>query len=347
MNGSPAAISRADAALRVHAEAVTTAAALQALAPEWQALAAACAATPFQSPQWLLPWWQHVGRGELASVAVRSAAGGELVGLAPLYLFEGDGSGLRKLFPIGIATTDVLDVLVRPGWQAAVLATVWDQLQAWAGLWDVLEFPQLRPGAALLGLQAPAGWRIERVPGEPNPVLSGPVSRSMAQNLRTARTRAARTGRLEFARVEAGGLDGFLDRLVHLHGRRWSERGEAGVLDAPPVQAWHRAAMPQLQQAGLLRAWELRLDGTCLAAMYALADAPGAGHRRAYYYIGGFDPAHAALSPGTLLIGHAIEAARAEGLSAFDFLRGAEPYKYRWGAVDQPMLTLRLRREGD
>ena len=31
-----------------------------------------------------------------------------------------------------------------------------------------------------------------------------------------------------------------------------------------------------------------------------------------------------------------------EGCAAFDFLRGAEEYKYRWGAVDQPMFALRL-----
>jgi CelD/BcsL family acetyltransferase involved in cellulose biosynthesis len=40
-----------------------------------------------------------------------------------------------------------------------------------------------------------------------------------------------------------------------------------------------------------------------------------------------------------------VEQALAEGALAFDFLRGAESYKYRWGAEDQPMATLRLWHE--
>jgi CelD/BcsL family acetyltransferase involved in cellulose biosynthesis len=61
-------------------------------------------------------------------------------------------------------------------------------------------------------------------------------------------------------------------------------------------------------------------------------------------YIGGFDPRWSALSPGTLLLGHAIEQATAEGAAAFDFLRGAEAYKYRWGAIDEPMFAVRVTR---
>jgi CelD/BcsL family acetyltransferase involved in cellulose biosynthesis len=78
--------------------------------------------------------------------------------------------------------------------------------------------------------------------------------------------------------------------------------------------------------------------------LYCLADAPGAPQRRWYDYIGGFDPQFSSLSPGSLLIGHAIEQAEAEGAAHFDFLRGAEAYKYRWGAVDEPMFTLVLRK---
>ena len=42
------------------------------------------------------------------------------------------------------------------------------------------------------------------------------------------------------------------------------------------------------------------------------------------------------------MIGHAIAAARAEGLRSFDFLRGGEAYKYAWGAVDEPAAGRRL-----
>ena len=41
------------------------------------------------------------------------------------------------------------------------------------------------------------------------------------------------------------------------------------------------------------------------------------------------------LSPGAILLAHAIERARQEGATHVDFLRGAEPYKYLWGAEDR------------
>jgi len=96
-----------------------------------------------------------------------------------------------------------------------------------------------------------------------------------------------------------------------------------------------------LQDAGLLRLNGMRLDGELIAVLYCLADPPNRPEPRWYDYIGGFDPRHSALAPGTLLIAHAVECALAEGAVAFDFLRGAEPYKYRWGAVDQTMFILR------
>jgi CelD/BcsL family acetyltransferase involved in cellulose biosynthesis len=99
-----------------------------------------------------------------------------------------------------------------------------------------------------------------------------------------------------------------------------------------------------LHALGLLRLIALRLDGRVIAVLYGLVDAPHIQHRRWYSYIGGFDPAFAALGPGTLILGHAIDRARAEGMSHFDCLRGAESYKYRWGAIDQPMFALRVTR---
>jgi Acetyltransferase (GNAT) domain len=53
-------------------------------------------------------------------------------------------------------------------------------------------------------------------------------------------------------------------------------------------------------------------------------------------YLTGFDPALAQLSPGRLLVARALERAGDDGAFELDFLRGREPYKYEWGAVDRP-----------
>jgi CelD/BcsL family acetyltransferase involved in cellulose biosynthesis len=345
-------MSNSPPATEVRAEDVTTTAALEALRPEWERLwARVPRATPFQSPHWLLPWWRHVGQGALATIAIRCAEGGELIALAPLYVHADAPTGRRHLFPIGIATTDYLDLLVLAGREQQAIACLGAHLARRLDGWDVLEWPQLRRGAPLLGLAGSEGRHRRIVPGEPNPMLvledahgggGLPIPAPMAENLRYCRRRAARAGALAYETADARTLRGFLDALVRLHGRRWSLRGLTGVLDDAGVLAWHREAAALLQGAALLRLHGLRLDGELIAVVYCLGDAAPAHERCCYYYIGGFDPRVRALSPGTLLVGYAIERAIAEGARAFDFLRGDEAYKYRWGAVNQPMCTLQL-----
>jgi CelD/BcsL family acetyltransferase involved in cellulose biosynthesis len=335
----------------VRGEPVTRLAALEALRPEWEQLwLHDPRATPFQSAAWLLPWWRHLGEGTLACIALRCGASGELVGLAPLYIHADAATGRRHLFPIGIATTDYLDLLVLPGWEERVVNAMWLQLSRQGQQWDVLEFPQLRRGSPLLRDTEGRGWQCRVDAGEPHPVLALPagtsplrlpVPRSMAANLRTLRNRAARAGTVRFEQADARTLPDFLGALMALHASRWAQRGQGGVLAEQTVRACHAEAAPMLQDAGLLRLHTMRLNGELIAVLYCLADPPGRPEPRWYDYIGGFDPRHAVLAPGTLLIAHAIESAMAEGAVAFDFLRGAEPYKYYWGAVDQAMFTLR------
>lgn len=52
-------------------------------------------------------------------------------------------------------------------------------------------------------------------------------------------------------------------------------------------------------------------------------------------YQAGWDPAFAPLSLGTVLVQRAITMSVDDGARIFDFLRGSEPYKYRFGAVDR------------
>jgi CelD/BcsL family acetyltransferase involved in cellulose biosynthesis len=63
------------------------------------------------------------------------------------------------------------------------------------------------------------------------------------------------------------------------------------------------------------------------------------------YYNAGVDPDAKELSPGVVMIAAYIQRAIAEGCSRLDFLRGNEPYKYIWGAVDEPIQRLLVRRD--
>lgn len=338
-----AACAAVPAPTTITAEVVRSADALAALAPAWAALWARCGgATPFQTPEWLLPWWRQFGEGTPLTVALyaqddeagRATAERRLVGLAPLYVYAGDGAG--RLLPIGIGISDHLDALLDPALPAATGDLLLAALEPHAHRFTRLELPLLRPGSPLLRARAPAGWHDERGDDEPHLVLDLPAPpRPIWKAARYARRQLERAGPVTLgttpATASAAEVNAVLDALFALHAARWRARGEAGVLDDPAVQRFHRDAAPGLVRRGLLRLHTLRVGERIVAVCAALA-APG----YAATYITGFDPALERASPGTVILGHAIEVAQAEGAAVFDCLRGLEPYKRRWGAVERP-----------
>jgi CelD/BcsL family acetyltransferase involved in cellulose biosynthesis len=110
------------------------------------------------------------------------------------------------------------------------------------------------------------------------------------------------------------------------------------VLDDARVRALHHDVAPELLARGCLRLFALRLGGSIIAMLYGMA-----WRDRLYCYLTGLDPASRYYSPGVALLRAAIEYAIAEGIREVDFLRGAERYKYLWGAVDRLNHELQLQ----
>ncbi|MBX6427151.1 MAG: GNAT family N-acetyltransferase [Variibacter sp.] len=326
----------------LHVADIEDACSLEALAPDWWTLWRRIpTATPFQSPAWLIPWWRAFGPGRLRTVAVR--ARGRLVGLAPFYVEEGERT--RRLLPLGIPVSDYLDVLVDPEHEGSVGPALLARLLG-GDPPSVVCCEELPPDAAALRL-----WGAGRPNAEPSaqsacPVLDlaraedGLTSIVPAGRLRILRRARYRThrrhGRVETA-TRATTLP-FLRELFRLHGTRWTRRGEDGLFADHRVRRFHEEAAPALMDAGLLCLYGLSVDGRQVGAYYGFSRG-----RRAYAYCGGFDPAFASLSPGMVLIGHAIEEAVRRGATEFHFLRGRETYKYEWGAKDRWNSRLELR----
>ena len=105
---------------------------------------------------------------------------------------------------------------------------------------------------------------------------------------------------------------------------------EVGLDPDDVVQRFHRHVARAMLDAGALRMYAMRSGERVVAVFYGFADAT-----TVYYYLSGYDPDLEKLSPGTLIVAHAIECARRDGATAFDFLRGAEDYKYSWGAKNR------------
>ncbi|HEX7048873.1 MAG TPA: GNAT family N-acetyltransferase [Longimicrobiales bacterium] len=333
----------------IEIEELTTLEALEALRPAWTELwRGVLTATPFQSPQWLIPWWRHFRGEALRVLALRRA--GRLVGVAPLYILCEPGSGLRRLLPLGIGNSDYLDPLLEPEAAAPAANAVLAWICAHADDWHRCELPQLRPDSALLAAVAPHGTVDRIAPAEPCPVLALPATAAaledalppgMRDRIRYAVRRAGRTGTIEVEAATPHNLDALFDALLEVHRARWADRGRTGVLDDDAVLRFHREAAPGLLSLGALRLYLLRIDGRPAAAYHGFL-----ARTRAYYYLGGFDPAFRRLGAGNLVVWHAIREAAREGAREFDFLRGREPYKYAWGAHDRPTYARRLHMRG-
>jgi CelD/BcsL family acetyltransferase involved in cellulose biosynthesis len=275
---------------------------------------------------------------------VTAHKGDELIAVLPLYFLE--DSGRRNLLPIGISLSDYLDALIGPAQQSLVsqlLASLVDIAD-----WDELYLPDLEPSAALLAADCPIGLLEERDDGEPCPVLALPssveylreaVPRKTLRDLRQARRHAADMGVVSATPADAITLDEFMHEFFRLHEIRWQLLAGHGVCSDQTVREFHLRAAKRMLGDGMLRLYLLRLGKTPLAAYYGFT-AKGA----AYAYLSGFDPDYAELSPGTQIVGYAIEEAIREGVREFHFLRGGESYKYAWGALDRRNTWRRLRR---
>lgn len=304
-------------------EVVTDPGALRALSPEWSRLCdRAPSAPPFMRPEWQLAWWDLFGTGDLRVITVRRAR--ELVGLVPLSLRE------RTLELVGGGVSDYLDGVFDPSDERRAATAAMATIAALGPSCCV--FDGLRRAAVLRRVDPPDGFRCEERVVAVAPLLDlarRAIPSGLEKRIAYERRRLAREGG-SLSVADATTLDEGLEALFRLHGARWRSRGTSGVLSDPRVRALHRSVAPAWLARGILRLHLLRLGGALVGALHVFVD-----HARAYYYLGGFDPGAAARSPGVLLVAAAIDDAIACGASAFDFLRGAEPYKYAWGAVDR------------
>ena len=306
---------------------------LHALRPAWEELwHNDPSATPFQSPAWLLPWWNQFGEGSLRVAAVHRSS--SLRALLPFYLYTGQADSCRKLFPLGVATSDYLDGIFAPECNAAEILAALDSLAA-EDDWDSFEVTQLRPESPLrLALKqwyprAILSHRGERVSQlDAMPLARLPLK--IRRNAMYYRNRAARTGTLE---LTVAGLEDWpeaFDALERLHTARWNLTGEPGVLADPRVRSWHTEAIPQLLAADLVRLYCLRVNKEIIAVLYTLIDPPSRTSRAHYIYLTAFSPEHADLRPGSVILALAIDHAARQGFTTIDFLRGNEAYKDLW-----------------
>ncbi|HEY5901067.1 MAG TPA: GNAT family N-acetyltransferase [Anaerolineales bacterium] len=316
---------------------------------EWNALAAeGVSDVPFLRHEYLKAWWGTRGGGEWpqAELALISAReGGRLVGIAPLFKAEYEGrSSLLLLGSIEIS--DYLDLIVREADLEPFLSALLDYLDmepslaGWQGL-DWYNVPEGSPTLpALRRLAEKRGWSYTEEVYRPTPAIVLPggfeaylatVEKKQRHEIRRKVRRAEESGRgVRWYRVtDAGTLDAEMESLFRL---MENDPAKAQFLTPAMREQMRLTAHLAFENDWLWLAF-LEIDGQKAACAFNF-DYCG----RLWGYNSGVDRRFMELSPGWVLLAYVLQWAADNGRSEFDFMRGGEEYKYRFGAVDRHVM---------
>jgi CelD/BcsL family acetyltransferase involved in cellulose biosynthesis len=254
---------------------------------------------------------------------------------------------------------DYATILAAPGDLRAVSDALADYLAEPADRrpWDVVDLRRLRCGdpaadalAAAFGAREMAeGWTLNVEREDVCPVVALPVGADIETYLSTLGKKDRHEIRRKVRRAEAVGEIRFeespdpladLEAFIELHQKKWAADG---LFPETPGGAQSRVLFQRLFELhgadGPLKLSFLSVGDRRIAAGIHFETDGGY-----LYYNAGVDPDAFDLSPGVLLVYSLIARALAAGVPRLDFLRGNESYKYAWGAVDEPIQRLLVRR---
>ncbi len=301
----------------------------------------------FYTWEWQKTWWEAYCPGDLRVLACRQD--GQLVGIAPLFVTESVGK--RTIQIIGcVDVTDYLDFIVDQEHLTAVFAAFADYFAACREDFDVLDFcniPFDSPSRKILpGLLEERGFSTDVVQQEVCPIIELP--KDWTGYLRMLDKKQRHELRRKIRRIQ--GSDKTIDWYI-VNGRHdleeevthfvrlmaASDPEKAAFLRNDKNLRFFRKIVSLLQECGWLQMKFLTVDEERAAAYINFVY----GDRVMVYNSGHDHRDYADLSPGIVLLAYSIRHAIEQGYQTYDFLRGDEPYKYRMGGRDNPVMNIR------
>jgi len=311
---------------------------------EWNNLVEiSIADTPFSRYEYLSAWWATRGGNEWANpelILISARENNELVGIAPLFISEHEER--NTLLLIGsIEISDYLDLIVQDRDLSRFLNGLLDFLASslpfdWSTL-DWYNLPDDSPTLDALKIESEKrGWYHLQEIYRPTPRISlngsfeeylANIDKKQRHEIRRKMRRLNESGRGKFYVVDqSADLDTELESFFHLM-----------VQDPGKKEFLHNAMREQMTTAirgahksGYLWLGFLEIDGEKTAASLNFDY-----RNKLWGYNSGVSREHMELSPGWVLMGHTIQWCCENGRSEFDFMRGDEEYKYRFGGVNR------------
>jgi CelD/BcsL family acetyltransferase involved in cellulose biosynthesis len=322
------------------------------LTTPWEELwAHSAAAVPFLHPLWVQTWWNHYGTDRRLMLVTVWDKGERLLGLAPLCQHV-LGNGTLDWVG-GVELADSLDFLMWEGMEPSVLRSMEKEIRSLVGdaKLSLHYVPDDSSTLSESNKMLQGGWNVELTLEESSPCILLP--RDWEEYLQRLTSKDRHELRRKMRRMEneldstfrvlqdEDGWQRGIEAFFRLH--RLSQLQKARFMTKEREAFFLAVGLAFLKKGWLRLSW-LEAGGEPIAAAISFV------YRHTWgLYNSGYDPRYGKFSPGIVLVARTIERAMKEGLEYYDFLRGREEYKYRFGARDRDLFHLRLWpcREGD
>jgi CelD/BcsL family acetyltransferase involved in cellulose biosynthesis len=321
------------------------------LEPEWNSLLArGVSDTLFLTNEWQRTWWKHLGNDKLCVITIREDDG-TLIGIAPL--FEEIGSdGVKSLSLVGcVDVSDYLDLIVAAGHAARVYAGLLDTLlRADFPAWDWLNLCTL-PAASATNTQLKALAEARGLPTQHglhdvSPMIELPetwdayletLDKKQRHEVRRKLRRIAEAPTRWYTIDASDAVEQAVADFVELHKK---SRPDKNLFMDTRMRAFFGEIARELFACGWLQLSFLEIASARAASIMNFVY-----HNDILVYNSGYDPVqYSAYSPGIILFARSIQDAIGAKRRRYDFLRGGEEYKYRFGARDTQVMELHIGR---
>lgn len=340
----------------MHFKAIRSVSEMEALSGEWNSLLDKSAShVPFLRNDYLTSWFRNLGGGEWDSgeLFTVTASGDDhsLVGIAPMF-FTRNLDGKPALMLLGsIEISDYLDVIASKDDLEPFIDGLLDFLERGdVPGWELLDWYNLLDSSPTLpALEKAANRRgckyqlqpLQHCPFIPLPndweTYLGGIDKKQRHEIRRKLRRAdASEAPVNWYIVEdENSLDDEIDTLFAL----METDPEKKQFLTPKMRLQMREIIHNAFRNGWLQLAVTTVDGK-KAAAYLNFDY----ENRIWVYNSGFDPEYRDLSLGWVLLSYLIQWSIEHGREEFDFMRGDELYKYRFGGIDRRVVRATLSR---
>jgi len=308
--------------------------------------------------EWIYTYWESLDKKNAVLQVWLCQDGDKLVGIAPFYVYSTMFMKIpvRKMAFLGDrVASDYMDVFAIPGYEESCCREILNRVSKQSPeAYDLLDLEGICPDSYLfqsLSSGSVVAGDVTLLPVFDCPRARLGMSFDEYQNRLSASTRYSlgrkrRKLERDFGKLTVEHFDlkdnlKMLATLFDLHEQRWSIlKHKSSTFSSDYRKEFNRILLQRFEEGSGFFS-RMSVGEKPVSIMYVFVY-----KGNAYFYQNGWDPVYAAYGVGILNIQYAIRYAIELGCKSFDFLRGDEAYKYKFGEDVRQAYSLLLFGKG-